>query len=69
MANLKRIPKTREELPPQKQVEMQSTKCWAQQKFDSDYADKDLAWWIELARDFRRATKVPLPDDDEEHEL
>jgi hypothetical protein len=37
----------------------------AQEKLDSYYADKDLAWWIELARDFKRATKVPLPDENE----
>lgn len=37
----------------------------AQEKLDSYYADKDLAWWIELARDFKRATKVPLPEETE----
>jgi hypothetical protein len=37
----------------------------AQEKLDSYYADKDLAWWIELARDFKRATKIPLPDESE----
>jgi len=37
----------------------------AQEKLDSYYADKDLAWWIELAREFKHATKVPLPDENE----
>jgi hypothetical protein len=37
----------------------------AQEKLDSYYADKDLAWWIELARDFKLATKTPLPDESE----
>jgi hypothetical protein len=37
----------------------------AQERLDSYYADKDLAWWIELARDFKRATKVPLPEETE----
>ena len=34
-----------------------------QEKLDSYYADKDLGWWIELARDFKNATKVPLPEE------
>ncbi len=43
----------------------QGQKQTAQEKLDSYYADKDLAWWIELARDFKRATKIPLPDESE----
>ncbi|KAL2074369.1 hypothetical protein VTL71DRAFT_8147 [Oculimacula yallundae] len=31
----------------------------------SYYADKDLAWWLQLARDFKSARQVPLPDEDE----
>jgi hypothetical protein len=41
----------------------QGQKQTAQEKLDSYYADKDLAWWIELARDFKRATKLPLPEE------
>jgi hypothetical protein len=43
----------------------QGQKQTAQEKLDSYYADKDLAWWIELARDFNRATKIPLLDESE----
>ncbi len=30
------------------------------------YADKDLSWWLQLARDFKSARKVPLPDAEDE---
>lgn len=30
----------------------------------SYYADKDLAWWLQLARDFKSARQVPLPLED-----
>ncbi|CZT03662.1 uncharacterized protein RAG0_10362 [Rhynchosporium agropyri] len=32
----------------------------------SYYADKDLAWWLQLARDFKNARQVPLPDEEGE---
>ncbi len=32
----------------------------------SYYADKDLAWWLQLARDFKSARQVPLPTEDED---
>lgn len=48
-----------------KERKTQGQKQTAQEKLDSYYADKDLAWWIELARDFKRATKIPLPDEAE----
>ena len=47
------------------QMNTQAEKRTVQEKLDSYYADKDLAWWIELARDFKRATKVPLPEETE----
>jgi hypothetical protein len=47
------------------QMDAQAEKRTVQEKLDSYYADKDLAWWIELARDFKRATKVPLPEETE----
>jgi hypothetical protein len=47
------------------QINTQAEKRTVQEKLDSYYADKDLAWWIELARDFKRATKVPLPEETE----
>jgi len=27
------------------------------------FADKDLSWWLQLARTFKTAVKVPLPED------
>jgi hypothetical protein len=45
------------------QMNSQAQKQTAQERLDSYYADKDLAWWIELARDFKRATRVPLPEE------
>lgn len=48
-----------------KERKHQGQKQTVQEKLDSYYADKDLAWWIELARDFKRATKIPLPDESE----
>ena len=32
----------------------------------SYYADKDLAWWLQLARDFKSARQIPLPCDEGE---
>jgi hypothetical protein len=46
-----------------KETNTQGEKQTAQEKLDSYYADKDLAWWIEFARDFKRATKIPLPEE------
>jgi hypothetical protein len=46
-----------------KETNTQGEKQTAQEKLDSYYAGKDLAWWIELARDFKRATKIPLPEE------
>jgi len=48
-----------------KDMEIKSQGQTAQEMLDSYYADKDLVWWIELARDFKRAMKVPLPDETE----
>lgn len=30
---------------------------------NSYYADKDLSWWLQLARDFKKAKLIPLPND------
>jgi hypothetical protein len=30
---------------------------------NSYYADKDLPWWLQLARDFKQANLIPLPED------
>ena len=30
---------------------------------NSYYADKDLSWWLQLARDFKQSKLIPLPDD------
>jgi hypothetical protein len=30
---------------------------------NSYYADKDLSWWLQLARDFKQAKLIPLADD------
>jgi hypothetical protein len=30
---------------------------------NSYYADKGLSWWLQLARDFKQAKLIPLPDD------
>jgi hypothetical protein len=30
---------------------------------NSYYDDKDLSWWLQLARDFKQAKLITLPDD------
>jgi hypothetical protein len=32
----------------------------------SYYADKGLAWWLQLARDFKSAKQLPLPSEEGE---
>lgn len=62
-------PNLRKHLPPQQQLSTNTTSPTPQQKLNSYYADKNLAWWLELARDFKRARNVPLPDDEEDAEI
>ena len=33
-------------------------------RVQSYYADKDLAWWLQLARDFKSARQLPLPTEE-----
>jgi hypothetical protein len=47
----------------QRQEETQTPYLASATVGNSYYADKDLSWWLQLARDFKRARLVPLPDE------